>query len=178
MAEVIKYGCIRDGAFFRTLAQCGGRAGVMEQIEQVLYTCCDIKRRVVLADERDTGERLVLNFGHTAGHAFELAGNYETWTHGQAVAVGMLWAVRMGERLGITPAGIREELCAVLEQYGLPTHIPCPWATMERAVGLDKKRARGGISFVLLSRLGWAEPKQMETGLLLDQLRQLHEEQA
>ena len=150
----------------------------MEHIEQVLYTCCDIKRRVVLADERDTGERMVLNFGHTAGHAFELAGNYETWTHGQAVAVGMLWAVRLGEMLGITPAGIREELCAVLEQYGLPTHIPCPWETMERAVGLDKKRARGGISFVLLSRLGWAEPKQMETGQLLDQLRQLHEEQA
>ena len=73
MAEVIKYGCIRDRAFFDKLAAWGGRAGVMEHIEEVIHTCCDIKRKVVLNDERDTGERMVLNFGHTIGHAFELA---------------------------------------------------------------------------------------------------------
>ena len=55
----------------------------MDHIEDVIHTCCDIKRKVVLTDERDTGERMVLNFGHTIGHAFELAGNYETWSHGQ-----------------------------------------------------------------------------------------------
>ncbi len=176
MAEVIKYGCIRDRAFFDFLDQCGGRAGVMEHIEQVLYTCCDIKRQVVLADERDTGLRMILNFGHTVGHAFELAGHYADWTHGQAVAVGMLWAAQLGERLGVTPARTREEICAVLEKYDLPVHIPCPWDTMVEAVGLDKKRAEGGISFVLLERMGWAEPKKMETKQLLSELMQLHEE--
>lgn len=176
MAEVIKYGCIRDKAFFDVLAQCGGRAGVMEHIEQVLYTCCDIKRQVVLADERDTGLRMILNFGHTVGHAFELAGRYEDWTHGQAVAVGMLWAAGLGETLGITPAGVREQICSVLERYGLPTHIPCPWDTMVEAVGLDKKRAGEGISFVLLTALGYAEPKKMETKQLLAHLKRLYEE--
>ena len=176
MAEVIKYGCIRDGAFFRSLCQWGGRAGVMEHIEQVLYTCCDIKRRVVLNDERDTGERMVLNFGHTVGHAFELAGHYEQWSHGQAVAVGMLWAAALGERLGITPEGTGADIRKVLEDYRLPVNIPCPWQTMVEAVGLDKKRAGDGISFVLLTALGWAEPKKMETNQLLDELKRLHEE--
>ncbi len=176
MAEVIKYGCIRDGAFFNFLDRCGGRVGVMEQIEQVLYTCCDIKRQVVLSDERDTGERMILNFGHTVGHAFELAGRYEDWTHGQAVAAGMVWAARLGETQGVTPAGTQESIRAVLEKYDLPVHVPCPWDTMVEAVGLDKKRAEGGISFVLLTELGWAEPKKMETVWLLEQLKRLHEE--
>ena len=140
-----------------------------------MYTCCDIKRQVVLADERDTGLRMILNFGHTVGHAFELAGHYEQWTHGQAVAVGMLWAAALGEKLGITPAGTREEIGKVLEQYALPTHIPCPWEVMVEAVGLDKKRAGEGISFVLLDKLGWAEPKKMETNQLLEQLQQLYQ---
>ena len=100
MAEVIKYGCIRDQAFFDKLAAWGGREGVMEHIEEVIHTCCDIKRKVVLNDERDTGERMVLNFGHTIGHAFELAGHYETWTHGQGVAAGMCVATRLGEQMG------------------------------------------------------------------------------
>jgi len=176
MAEVIKYGCIRDRAFFDFLTQCGGRAGVMEHIEQVLYTCCDIKRQVVLADERDTGLRMILNFGHTVGHAFELAGHYEQWTHGQAVAAGMAWAARLGEMLGITPAGTQKEICTALKQYALPTCIPCPWDTMVEAVGLDKKRAGEGISFVLLTALGHAEPKKMETEQLLNELKRLYEE--
>jgi len=175
MAEVIKYGCIRDKAFFAFLDRCGGRAGVMEHIEQVLYTCCDIKRQVVLADERDTGLRMILNFGHTVGHAFELAGHYEDWTHGQGVAAGMIWAARLGEKLGVTPAGTQEAIRSVLVKYGLPTHIPCPWQTMVEAIGLDKKRAEGGISFVLLTQMGWAEPKKMETKQLLDDLKQLYE---
>lgn len=175
MAEVIKYGCIRDEGFFRFLLACAGRGGVMEHIEQVLYTCCDIKRQVVLSDERDTGLRMILNFGHTVGHAFELAGNYRDWTHGQGVAAGMVWAARLGELLGVTPAGTRQTICGVLEKYDLPTHIPCPWDIMVEAIGLDKKRAEGGISFVLLDKLGRAEPKRMETKHLLDNLKQLYE---
>lgn len=176
MAEVIKYGCIRDKAFFDFLAQCGGRAGVMAYMEQVLHTCCDIKRQVVLADERDTGLRMILNFGHTVGHAFELAGHYEQWTHGQGVGVGMLWAARLGERLGITPAGTGDTICGILERYDLPTRIPCEWETMVEAVGLDKKRTGESLSFVLLSSLGDAEPRKMETRQLLQELNRLYEE--
>jgi len=174
MAEVIKYGCIRDRAFFDFLGQCAGRAGVMAQIEQVLYTCCDIKRQVVLADERDTGLRMLLNFGHTVGHAFELAGRYEDWTHGQAVAVGMLWAARLGAAMGITPEHIEGELAALLTKYDLPVHIPCPWQVMEEAVCKDKKRGDGGIRVVLLKDVGRSRAEKIAVPDLLALLKQLY----
>ena len=177
MAEVIKYGCIRDEAFFRLLRRCNGRAGVMEQIEQVLYTCCAIKRDIVQADEREAGQRMLLNFGHTIGHAFEVAGGYEKWTHGQAVAAGMLWAARLGAALGITPEQVEREIAALLTTYDLPCHIPCPWQVMEQAVCRDKKRGEGGIRVVLLTELGQARTEAMEIPGLLAQLEQLHKRQ-
>lgn len=173
MAEVIKYGCIRDREFFDLLDRCGGRAGVMDHIEDVLYTCCDLKRQVVLEDERDTGVRMTLNFGHTIGHAFELAGNYETWTHGQGVAAGMHWAARIGVRLGVTPEDAVSAIRGILEKYGLPTSIPCPREVMTRAIGLDKKNTGGEIHLIVLTRLGWAEPRRMSRDELLEQLEAL-----
>ena len=170
MAEVIKYGCILDEDFFHLLKNCGGRSGVMEQIETVLYTCCDLKRQVVLQDERDTGRRMILNFGHTIGHAFELAGHYETWTHGQGVAAGMNWAAQLGVALGVTPSAVVSEIQGILQCYDLPTEIPCPWETMVEAVGLDKKRAGSRINLILLEKLGNAVPHPMEKTQLLQQL--------
>lgn len=169
MAEVIKYGCIRDRAFFDLLDHCGGRAGVMEHIEEVIYTCCDIKRKVVLADERDTGERMVLNFGHTIGHAFELAGNYETWSHGQGVAAGMNWAAQIGVGLGVTP-DIVEPIQNILEKYDLPIDIPCPWDTLTNAVLRDKKNLGGKINLIVLESLGHAIPYPVTFDQLLEQL--------
>ena len=169
MAEVIKYGCIRDRAFFELLDRCGGRAGVMEHIDEVIYTCCDIKRRVVLADERDTGERMVLNFGHTIGHAFELAGNYKTWTHGQGVAAGMNWAAQIGVGLGVTP-DIVSPVQNILKKYGLPVDIPCPWDTLANAVLRDKKNLEGKINLILLEELGHAVPYPVTFDQLLEQL--------
>lgn len=177
MAEVIKYGCIRDRVFFDFLAQCAGRAGVMEHIEQVLYTCCDIKRQVVLADERDTGLRMLLNFGHTVGHAFELAGRYEDWTHGQAVAVGMLWAARLGAAMGVTPEHIEGELAVLLTRYDLPVSIPCPWQVMEEAVCKDKKRGDGAIRVVLLEAVGHSRAERIAVPDLLALLKQLYGQQ-
>ena len=169
MAEVIKYGCIRDRAFFDLLDRCGGRTGVIEHIEEVIYTCCDIKRKVVLADERDTGERMVLNFGHTIGHAFELAGNYETWTHGQGVAAGMNWAAQIGVGLGVTP-DIVYPIQNILKKYGLPIDIPCPWDTLTKAVLRDKKNLGGKINLIVLESLGHAIPYPVTFDRLLEQL--------
>lgn len=170
MAEVIKYGCIRDREFFELLDRCGSRAGVMDHIEQVICTCCDLKRQVVLQDERDTGLRMTLNFGHTIGHAFELAGHYETWTHGQGVAAGMNWAAQLGVGLGITPPEVVEQIRSILNKFGLPQDIPCPWETMTEAVGLDKKRTGDSITLILLERLGQAVPRRMKKDQLLELL--------
>ena len=167
MSEVIKYGCIRDAAFFRALEKTPSRRAVMENIESVLYTCCDLKRAVVEKDERDTGERMVLNFGHTLGHAYEKAGHYETWTHGQAVAAGMCLAARLGAALGVTPAGVPERVEALVSAFGLPTRIPCTQADYAAAVGLDKKGTGEQITLVLLEDLGRAVLHRMSKRELL-----------
>lgn len=161
MAEVIKYGCIAHRAFFDFLASHPSRAEIMEDIEYVLYTCCDIKRSVVETDERDTGARMLLNFGHTIGHAYELAGHYETWTHGQAVAAGMCVAAKLGVSLGLTPAEVPGRLEALLAKLGLPTAIPCDIQTYTAAITRDKKGTGGDISLVLLETLGHAVTHKM-----------------
>ncbi len=161
MAEVIKYGCIWDQDFFRFLLDCGDRAGIMANIEQVLHTCCAIKAEVVLEDEHDTGKRMILNFGHTLGHAYELAYHYETYTHGQAVAAGMCRAAEIGVRMGITPAEVPEQITRAVRQFGLPDAIDCSLTDYQRAVGLDKKSAGNQITLILLSRLGETAPTRM-----------------
>ena len=170
MAEVVKYGCIKDAAFFDFLAARPSRAELMAEIEHILYTCCDIKRGVVERDERDTGERMLLNFGHTLGHAYELAGHYETWSHGQAVAAGMYAAAKLGVKLGVTPADIPARLEGVLSALGLPTAISCTAEDYAAAVGLDKKGAGDSISVILLDKLGRAVPHKMPKAELLEEL--------
>ena len=171
MAEVIKYGCIRDAAFLSWLEQHPSRQEIMADIEHVLYTCCDIKRAVVVEDERDTGARMVLNFGHTLGHAYELAGHYQTWTHGQAVAAGMVKAAELGVTLGITPAGLPERIGVLLGCFGLPVAIPCTHADYAAAIGLDKKGAGDSISVILLEEAGRAAAHPMPKARLLEELK-------
>ena len=170
MAEVIKYGCIFDKDFFDFLCTRPSRAQIMEEIESVLYTCCDLKRKVVVEDERDTGARMLLNFGHTIGHAYELAGNYETWTHGQAVAAGMVTAARLGVELGVSPADIPTQIEAILSTLGLPTSIPCDGDTYTAAVGLDKKGTGDDITLILLEKMGHAVPHKIPKERLLEVL--------
>ncbi len=170
MAEVVKYGCIRDADFFSFLEQRPSRREVMEEIEHVLYTCCEIKREVVMEDERDTGVRMLLNFGHTLGHAYELAGHYETWTHGQAVAAGMVKAAELGCTLGVTPEGVSQRIAALLGCFGLPIALSCTHDQYAAAVGLDKKGAGSDISLILLESIGRAIPHKMPKSEVLDLL--------
>ena len=178
MAEVIKYGCILDKSFFDFLSLRPGRGEIMEEIEHVLYTCCDLKRMVVEEDERDTGRRMLLNFGHTVGHAFEKMGNYETWTHGQAVAAGMCVALRLGLALGV--GGTEDDLQALtklLQAFDLPVHIPCSdaeWPVMAETIGLDKKGAGDSVSLILLEEMGRAKAVKMKKAEVLSQLSALY----
>lgn len=170
MAEVIKYGCIWDSDFFRLLSRCGNRAGVMERIEEVLYTCCAIKAKVVEEDELDTGLRMILNFGHTLGHAYEKAYHYETYTHGQAVSAGMCLVARLGEQLGLTESGTETAIRRLTAAYGLPTDIPCSLEDYRSAIGLDKKGSGDGITVIFLKKLGETLPKKLAKKELLNLL--------
>lgn len=173
MAEVVKYGCIADREFFDFLALRPSREALMADIEHILYTCCDIKRKVVLEDERDTGARMILNFGHTLGHAYELAGHYVEWTHGEAVAAGMCAAARLGVSLGITPADVPERISDTLASLGQVTVISCTMEDYTAAIGLDKKGAGAEISLILLDRLGHAVPYRMPKDRLLEEIKAL-----
>ena len=170
MAEVIKYGCILDSAFFDFLEARPTRQQIMAEIDTVLYTCCDLKRQVVVEDERDTGHRMLLNFGHTLGHAYELAGHYTTWSHGQAVAAGMCAAAEIGVHMGITPAGIPGRITALCAAFGLPLHIPCSTADYTAAIGLDKKSSGTQISLILLEEMGRAAAVKMPRTDALQQI--------
>ena len=167
MAEVIKYGCIADSEFLLFLKARPSRAQIMAEIETVLHTCCDIKREVVMEDELDTGRRMILNFGHTLGHAYELAGSYETYTHGQAVAAGMVRVAELGVGMGITPPNLASILRDLVTAFGLPPSIPCTQEQYAAAIGLDKKGAGERITLILLDRPGHAIAYKIKKSELL-----------
>ena len=172
MAEVIKYGCIRDRELFDRIRVLGDRTGIMEHIGEIVLRCCDIKRQLVELDEKDTGLRMLLNFGHTMGHVYEKAYNYETYTHGEAVAAGMVYAARLGQKLGITPEGVDEEIAAVLRQFDLPTEIRVVNMDRDDYLSKDKKNDGQWINFVLLERLGHARPQKLLRNHLLTTFRE------
>jgi 3-dehydroquinate synthase len=148
MAEAIKHTCIRDSALFDALL---GGAAVDED-----FICrnIDIKRRVVERDERESGERMLLNFGHTLGHAIEKTYNFETYTHGEAVAIGMVLITRQSEKKGLTQKGTTKKIETLLKKFGLPTECSASIDDIVKAAASDKKRADGGITLVLLRKIG------------------------
>ena len=110
MGEVIKYGLIDDKELFNKLYNAGGRNDVMKIIDDVIHTCCDIKRIVVEKDEKDTGLRMILNFGHTIGHAIEKYFNFEKYTHGEAISIGMYEITKISEEKGLTEKGTADRI--------------------------------------------------------------------
>ena len=120
LAEAIKYGCIKDAALFDKIAGFADDAELLANIDSVVATCCAIKARIVEEDEFDTGLRMLLNFGHTLGHAVEQHFGYSGFTHGEGVAIGMYQLTARTEAMGLTAAGTAARIKAVLEKYNLP----------------------------------------------------------
>lgn len=169
MAEVIKYACIQDKRFFEQLRGYRSREEVMADIEAVIERCCAMKRDLVESDEKDTGERMLLNFGHTIGHAIEAFYHYEKYTHGQAISIGMVAMSRLTEAAGISRKGTTEEVKALLEQYHLPTRLEQP-ADYEKILPLiqqDKKNIRNTLYVVVLNEVGSAKRVEADASFFL-----------
>ncbi len=156
MAEVIKYGVILDEPFFRWLEGCDPRAG----IETIVARCCELKRQVVEEDERDTGRRALLNFGHTIGHAIEKCSHFEV-SHGSGVAIGMVAMARAAAANGCAPADLAGRIAALCVKNDLPTEVAMPAAALCAAARGDKKRGAGGITVVTPDALGAAATKKL-----------------
>lgn len=153
LAEVVKHGIIGDPGLFDLCGQ--GWGVLLENWGEIVRRGMAVKVRVIQDDPFERGRRASLNLGHTLGHAIETASDFLV-KHGQAVSIGMVYAARMSEALGIAEAGLAERITVVLENLGLPTRVP---ADLDRerffkAVSVDKKRLGGKPRFVLPVRLG------------------------
>lgn len=155
MAEVIKYACIRSSELFERLSQMEGEEDLLDKIEDVIYTCCKIKRDIVQRDERDTGERMVLNFGHTLGHAIEKYHGFEKYSHGEAVAIGMYAMTLKTEEEGITKAGTSASIKRILNKYDLPFQVEVmDKCKLLETIALDKKSDGDMLNIVAISEIG------------------------
>ena len=154
MGEVIKYGCIKDGSLFDRLCAHSSFEDLKPELPEIIARCVDIKRIVVEADQFDTGERMLLNFGHTLAHTIEQYYNYERESHGEAVGIGMYQITRMAEEKGLTAPGCADQIKKALEIYGLPSSCGLPVTDLTKAITLDKKNLNGKLNVVLLKELG------------------------
>lgn len=155
MGEVIKYGCIRDENLFYKLEKLKNRKELMEHIEDIIYTCCSIKKTVVEHDEKDLGERMLLNFGHTLGHSIEAFYKFKKYSHGEAVAIGMYNISLKSEAMNISAKGTAERIKNILINYGLPyeMHVDDNKAIVD-TIALDKKNLGSTLKVILLKEIG------------------------
>jgi 3-dehydroquinate synthase len=159
LAEVIKYGLIRDLPFLEWLEANMERlmARETEALTYAIYQSCRNKAEVVASDERESGVRALLNLGHTFGHAIEAGLGYGNWLHGEAVAAGTMLAAELSRRMGLIGAAEVARIAALFRRAGLPTQAPAlGFDAYLGYMGVDKKVEGGRIRFVLLRRLGEA----------------------
>lgn len=157
LAEVVKYGVIADPSLFSLLEEKLPALLALEKdlLSEVVARSCAIKARVVRRDEREEGERTILNFGHTLGHALEAVSGYTLLRHGEAVAAGMVGATWLAWRMGLASEGLYRRLLSLLERAGLPTSVPgLDPREVEQRLRLDKKVRAGRVRFVLPRRPG------------------------
>jgi 3-dehydroquinate synthase len=169
LAEVIKYGPIADLAFLAWLESNIDRLMARETaaLAHAVRRSCEIKAWVVGQDERETGLRAILNFGHTFGHAIEAGLGYGQWLHGEAVGCGMVMALHLSQRLGLIGMDFVERITALLRRARLPVIGPALGAGRYlELMRVDKKAEAGEIKFVVIDRPGSAAVRAAPDGLV------------
>ena len=161
LAEVIKYGALGDAEFFAWLERNAEAllARDPSALAHAIETSCRAKAGIVARDETEQGERALLNFGHTFGHALETATDYGALVHGEAIAIGMVLAARLSARLGRAGGGDTQRLASLLQRCGLPTVMPVgidPQRLLD-LMRLDKKNVSGRLRLILWRGIGQAE---------------------
>jgi len=158
LAEVIKYGVIWDGKLFDFLE--AGKKGILnldnKSIMHIIKRSCEIKAEVVSKDERESGLRSILNFGHTIGHAIETATGYRRYLHGEAVAIGMCLEAELSGKLKFIGSDKVQRIKSLVESYGLPSEMPedIDIKHILSSMELDKKAVAGELRFILPERIG------------------------
>ena len=156
MAEIIKYSVLFSESFFNFLLDCKLKL-LIGELEKIVVKCLTFKKKLIEIDEFDEkNERIKLNFGHTIGHALETYFGYDNTklNHGQAVALGMSFCTRQGEKLGLTKVGSFERLKLVLEKFNLPTSFKFNLKKLYAICLNDKKIFSNGLNLVLIKEIG------------------------
>jgi 3-dehydroquinate synthase len=157
LAEVIKCGVIDSPELLDDLEEAAARDGLRETLflERIVTAACRIKKQLVESDERDRGVRRILNFGHTVGHAVEASSGYSL-SHGESIAIGMVAAARLSERLYGLPAADASRIAALIRAVGLPGRLPAGMDPEEirSRLALDKKQEEGTTHYVMIKRMG------------------------
>ena len=157
LGEVIKYALIGDKRLYSILTGNVDRKSLSENIEEIIFRSCDLKRGIVENDEYDTGDRMLLNFGHTLAHAIEKYHSYEYYTHGQAVCVGMSVITQISESLGLTAKGSAEKVCSLIKSHKLDIYPKEPVKNYLSEIIYDKKMIAGKMNIVILKDISHAE---------------------
>jgi 3-dehydroquinate synthase len=156
LAEVVKYGVIAKPDLFAVLEGCTTNGLLQDAalLTRVICDCCRIKADVVAVDEHETGIRATLNFGHTFGHAIEAAGGFSTYTHGEAISIGMVWATYLSQRMGLCQPDLLVRIKRLLQSLGLPIALKASIAGIRETILLDKKAVAGRLRFILVHGIG------------------------
>lgn len=162
LAEVVKYGIINDRELFEKLD-----SPIMPVIDDIIENCIKNKRALVSADERDTGVRRLLNFGHTVAHSIEKLSDFKI-SHGQAVSMGIATVTRAAAAEGICPESDRDMIIAMLKSLSLPTSSPYSAKEIAEAALFDKKRSGGRLSLIIPRGIGKAEVCEKDVDALED----------
>ena len=175
LAEVLKHGLLADAGYFEQVAAntMRIRAGEPDAVSDAVAGSCEIKAMVVARDEREAGERAMLNLGHTFGHAIEAMTGYSQWLHGEAVGCGLVLAARLSNRIGLLGASDVQRIAQTVEAAGLPTRVD--GLSADAAVASmygDKKVEARQIRFILLERIGAAVQRTVPEAALMATLRE------
>ena len=154
LAEVIKYGCIMDKELFMMLEKIQNDAELLTRADEIIEICCRIKARIVEHDEFDTGERMLLNFGHTLGHAVEKTFCFDRYSHGEGVSIGMVLLTRRSEKMGLTESGTADRIAELLQKFQLPVAVDMRQEDFLQAIALDKKKRGSHLTLILLKKIG------------------------
>lgn len=158
LAEIIKYGLLEGGVFFQQLTDAlrEGLNANNPQLPQLIAHCCSIKAKFVEADEKEHGQRALLNLGHTFAHALEAYTNYQQWLHGEAVAIGLYCAAVLSHEIGFINAQLVKQVERMLRDAGLPHKIPrnVDLGKLRALMSLDKKIKNNCLRFVLIKNPG------------------------
>lgn len=160
LGEIVKYGVISDADFFCYLEKNieGILGGNVEVLKRIIKRSCEIKAEVVSHDEKESGLRRILNFGHTIAHAVEEETAYQKYCHGEAVAIGMIGAALISQKLGYVEAAKVTRLKNLIENFGMYTHCEnCGVEGIYKALFRDKKTIGGKINWVLMKDFGDVE---------------------